>query len=398
MQFLIMKMTRFFAYLTIFPLFLFCVMLTGSDAAIAQGAAPMETPAKQAIIVDASTGTTLFEKDADQRMPTSSMSKVMTMYMVFEALQDGRLTLDQTLPVSEKAWRKRGSKMFVEVGKEVAVEDLIRGVIVQSGNDATIVFAEALAGTEEAFARQMTERAHQLGMRNSNFMNASGWPDPEHYSTARDLALMAYRMVNDFPQFYRFYSELEFTFAGIRQYNRNPLLRLGLADGIKTGHTEAGGYGLIASDERDGRRLIMVVNGLNSESQRRSESQRLLNWGFTAFDSYKFFDAGEALTDVPVWLGAETTVRAVIPETVRMTLERRVKRNLTFTLRFDSPVAAPVKKGQKLGDVIISGDFFNETRYPLIAESDIAQLGTVDRMIAAAKYLVFGAQAQTTER
>lgn len=235
-------------------------------AAYPAKAEPMTTIATQAIIVDASTGTILLDKGANDRMPTSSMSKTMTIYMVFDALKEGRLKLDDEFLVSEKAWRMEGSEMFIKVGDKVKIEDLIRGVVVQSGNDAAVALAEGLAGSEEAFAEAMNARAKDLGMTGSHFVNASGWPHPDHYSTPRDLALLAYRIIHDFPEYYHYFSEKEFTYNNIRQQNRDPLLgKLPGADGLKTGHTEVAGYGLIGSAKRGDRRLILVVNGLKSQ-------------------------------------------------------------------------------------------------------------------------------------
>ncbi|MGH6718645.1 MAG: D-alanyl-D-alanine carboxypeptidase family protein, partial [Alphaproteobacteria bacterium] len=225
-------------------------------------AAGFETTAREAILIDDTTGAILLEKNADQLMPPSSMSKIMTVYMVFERLRDGSLAMEDELPVSETAWRMGGSKMFIDVGSRVKVADLLRGVIVQSGNDATIALAEGLAGSEDAFADQMTARAHALGMTNSTFKNASGWPHEDHLTTARDLALLASRIIRDFPDYYPLFAETEFTYNGIHQGNRNPLLYKDLgADGLKTGHTADAGYGLTASAVRDGRRLILVLNG-----------------------------------------------------------------------------------------------------------------------------------------
>ena len=254
--------------------------------------AAQQTSAKQAIIVDYKTGNVLFEKNADQKMPTSSMSKVMSMYVIFDALKKGNLSLDDEFVVSEKAWKKGGSKMFIEVGKKVKVEDLIRGVIIQSGNDATIALAEGLAGSEEMFANALNRKAKELGMDNSSFMNASGWPDENHYSTARDLAKLAKAMIEEFPEYYEFYSETEFTFNDIKQANRNPLLGAGIgADGLKTGHTDDGGYGLIGTGVNDdGRRVIMVLNGMESKKERREESIRLLQWGLNGFTNVVLFE------------------------------------------------------------------------------------------------------------
>ncbi|HSK39613.1 MAG TPA: D-alanyl-D-alanine carboxypeptidase family protein, partial [Arenibaculum sp.] len=265
--------------------FVFAILLIAGSADPARSAS-IDTIARQAVLIDATTGTVLFEKNADERMPTSSMSKIMTMYMVFDAIKQGHLSLDDTLHVSEGAWRMQGSKMFVELGNPIPVEDLIRGVIIQSGNDASVVLAEGLAGSESEFATRMTQRAHELGLTASNFTNATGWPDDDHYSTASDLAKLSDRIIADFPEFYHYYSETEFTYHDIKQGNRNPLLYRNMdVDGLKTGHTEAAGYGLAASAERNGRRLILVVNGLSDMQARADESARLLEWGFREFEA-----------------------------------------------------------------------------------------------------------------
>jgi len=351
----------------------------------------LETAAREAILIDMSTDTVLMEKDADQRMPTASMSKIMTMYMVFQALDEGRLSLDDALPVSEYAWRKGGSKMFVEVGDRVRVEDLIRGVIVQSGNDASIVLAEALAGSEDAFARRMTERARALGMEDSNFMNATGWPHPDHYSTARDLALLAERLITDFPEYYHYYSELEFTFADITQGNRNPLLYRDIdADGLKTGHTEAAGYGLTASAERGGRRLVLVVNGLGSAQERADESARLMEWGFREFEAVRLFDAGETVTTAQTWMGTPDTVALVPREDLSVTVRRAARNDLDVTVRVEEPVPAPIAAGDPLGTMIVRAPDQPVTRVTLVAGEDVRRKSFFGRVAAGAVHLVTG--------
>ena len=356
-------------------------------------AANIDTIAKQAILVDVTSNTVLFDKNADQRMPPSSMSKIMTMYMVFEAIKEGRLSLDSTLPVTERAWRMQGSKMFVELHNNIKVDDLIKGVIVQSGNDACIVLAEGLAGSEQSFAERMTKRARELGLKDTNLTNATGWPDPNHYMTARDLAVLAERLIKDFPEYYHYYSIREFKYHGINQGNRNPLLYRGMgADGMKTGHTEAGGYGLTASAERDGRRLILVVNGLPSMQSRADESARLIEWGFREFATYALFRAGETIEQVPVWLGAEETVPVTVPEDMRVTMARAERGGMKVSLVSNAPVAAPVKKGDVVGKVVITAPGFPGKEVPVVAAQDVEKLGFVGRALAAAKYLVFGAK------
>jgi len=359
--------------------------------ALPAGAAGIDTIATQAVLIDATTGTTLFEKNADQRMPTSSMSKVMSMYMVFDRLKSGRLSLDDKLPVSENAWRMQGSKTWVELGNSVRVEDLIRGVIIQSGNDASIVLAEGLAGTEQAFAAAMTKRAHEMGMTNSNFMNSTGWPDENHYSTAHDLAILAQRLIKDFPEYYHYYSEQDFTYHGIKQGNRNPLLYRNMGvDGLKTGHTEAAGYGLIASGERNGRRLVLVVNGLPNMQARADESARLLEWGFREFDAYAFFKAGETVDSLPVWLGQQEQVPVVIENDLKLTLTHEQRRNVQVALVGEAPVKAPIAKGTKLATLRITGPDVKPVEIPLLAGADVAELGFFGRIGAAANHFVFG--------
>ncbi len=325
-------------------------------------------------------------------MGPASMSKIMTMFLVFERLKDGRLSLDDKLPVSERAWRMGGSKMFVEVGDEVNVEDLIRGVVVQSGNDACVVFAEALAGSEEAFADLMTEKGKALGMTNSTFRNSTGWPDPNHRTTARDLSLLAQRMINDFPEYYHYFSELEFTYKDIRQGNRNPLLykKMG-ADGLKTGHTQNAGYGLTGSAIRDGRRLILVLNGLESEGARSREAERLIEYGFREFSNYALFDAGETVGAADVWLGDAATVPLVIADPLVTTLTRKARRKMEVKLVYDGPIPAPIEKGARIATLTVTTPDAEPLEIPLVAGADVAKLGPLRRIGAAIGYLVWGA-------
>lgn len=354
-------------------------------------AATIDTAARQAVLIDMTTGTVLFEKNAGQRMPTSSMSKVMSMYMVFEALKQQRLSLDDAMIVSERAWRMQGSKMFTELGNSIKVEDLIRGVIIQSGNDASIVLAEGLSGSEEKFAEEMSKRARDLGMNGSNFMNSTGWPHDNHYSTAHDLAILAQRLIVDFPEYYHFYSEKEFTYHGIKQGNRNPLLYRDIgADGLKTGHTDAAGYGLMASAKRGERRLVLVVNGLANMQARADESARLIEWGFREFDAYPFFKAGQPVEAAPVWMGAQAEVPATVAKDLVVTMSRDERRGLKVTAKFDRPVQAPVAKGDQVGRLVIEAPGFSTREVPLVAAQDVAELGVFGRIAAAAKHLVSG--------
>ena len=362
--------------------------------ALAHPARAYETTATQAILIDANSGTVLYEKNPDEITFPSSMTKLMTIYLVFAHLADGSLSLDDELPVSEKAWRMQGSKMFVEVGKSVRVEDLIRGVIVQSGNDATVVLAEGLAGSEEAFAVEMTEMAHELGMTNTEFRNASGWPDPQHVTTARDLATLAQRTIQDFPQYYHYYAEDVFVWNEIEQHNRNPLLyNTPGADGLKTGHTEAAGYGLTASAERDGRRLILVVNGLTSTQERASEGQRLMEYGFREFETYDLFAQDEVVEDAEVWLGEADSVPLVLAEPLSLTMSRSARQDMTVTVVYDGPIPAPIAAGQPIARLVVTAPDMTTIERPLLAGEDVPELSMLSRLGAAIGYLVFGPPA-----
>ena len=344
--------------------------------------ATMETSAKQAVIIDMGTGMTLFEKDADVQMPTSSMSKVMTAYMVFEALKEGRVQMDTLLPVSEKAWKKGGSKMFIEVGSRVSVEDLLKGLIVQSGNDAAIALAEGLAGDEDVFSTVMTQRAKSIGMANSHFKNASGWPDPDHYSTARDLSLLAQRLIVDYPHEYSLYSIKEFTYSGITQANRNPLLYRDIGvDGIKTGHTDAGGYGLMASGEKDGRRVVMVVNGLGSEQERAMESARLMTWALNGFETVDLVKVGTIIDSLDVVYGKTPVVPLTVNRDVRITVPKMEKANIKTQVTYNAPLKAPIAKGEVIGSLDITIPQLGEFKVPLVAAEDVAKAGFFSRAI-----------------
>ena len=353
----------------------------------------IETTAREAFLVDATTGRVLLDKNSDVSMPPASMSKIMTTYMVFERLKDGRLSLDDELPVSEKAWRMGGSKMFVEVGKTVRVEDLLRGVIVQSGNDACIVLAEGLGGTEEAFAEEMTRKAREIGLTGSSFANATGWPDPNQRMTARDLATLAKRIIEDFPEYYHYYAETEFTYGGIRQMNRNPLLYKSLgADGLKTGHTEEAGYGLTASVAQGERRIILVLNGLDSRKARGEESVRLIGWAMREYDNYTLFKPGETVDQAPVWLGEAANVPLVMPEGATVTLTRKARRDMRVKVVYDAPIPAPLRAGQEVAKLVVAAPGEEPLEFPLMAGADVERLGIFGRITASLEYLVFGAQ------
>ncbi len=351
----------------------------------------IETQAREAIVLDPQTNTVLLNKDGMASMPPASMSKMMTIYMLFESLKDGRGSLDDKFRVSENAWRKGGAKsgsstMFLPPNSEVRVEDLIRGIIVQSGGDACIAVAENLAGSEEAFARRMTDKARQIGMENTTFVNSTGWPDPNHRTTAYDLAILA-----DCPEYFHYYAEREFTYNDIRQANRNPLLYgYAGADGMKTGHTTEAGYGLTGTAKQGDRRLIVVVNGLESNRDRSTESARLLDWGFREFDNYALFRAGDTVEIAPVWLGTMPTVEMKISRDLHLTMTRKARKNMKVTVSYQSPLPAPIAAGQNVGTLSVEAPGFETITTPLTASQDIGQLGMFGRLGAALEFLLWG--------
>jgi len=348
----------------------------------------IETAARAAIVVDYGTGLVLMEKNADTPLPPASMSKLMTIYMVFEALEDGRLTLDEKLPVSERAMRQGGSSMFLNTRDRVTVEDLIRGVVVLSGNDATVVLAEALAGSEDEFARAMTRRARALGMTNSTFANSNGMPDPGQRMSARDLATLAAALIRDFPQYYPYFGETEFAFDGrtpANTRNRNPLLRLGIgADGLKTGYTDEAGYGLVGSAIRNGRRVIVMVNGLDSMGQRAREGERLINWAFRQFVEKKILDAGQEFGSAEVWLGEKPTVALETGAELVRLLPASVVGRLSGEITLIEPVAAPIEKGRRLATLRIDIPGMDSVEVPLLAAESVAPAGYPARLGVAA--------------
>lgn len=364
--------------------------------AVAAPARAVETIAKSAIMIETTTGAVLLEKQADTPLAPASMSKLMTLYMLFERLKDGSLSLTDTFRVSENAWRKGGAKsgsstMFLKPKSRVTIEDLIRGIIIQSGNDACIVVAEGLSGSEAAFAEEMTVRGRKIGLTGSTFKNATGWPDPEHRMTLRDLAHLSQRLIDDFPDYYHYFSELDFTYNGIRQSNRNPLLYKDMgADGLKTGHTEDSGYGLAASVKRKDRRLILVVNGLDSRKDRSREPERLLEWGFRDFNNYALFKAGEQVGQADIWLGKAATVALIIENPLTLTLPRRARREMKVAVQYRGPVPAPVKKGAMIGKLIVSAPGVDAVEVPLVAAADVVQLGVFGRLWAALQSILWG--------
>ena len=347
--------------------------------------------AKQAVLIDADTGYVLYEKNADELTAPSSMSKMMTVYLIFEKLQNGTLSLTDQLEVSKAAWAKRGSRMFLEENSQVSVEDLLRGIIVQSGNDACVVIAEAFSGTEENFSEELNIKAREIGLENSNFTNSTGWPDEGHLSTARDLSIIAIKTVQNFPEYYHFYAEESFEYNGINQRNRNTLLNKPVGvDGLKTGHTEAGGYGLAASALRKNQRLIMVINGLSSNKERTPEAIKLLEWGYRNFTNFDLLKEGMAVLQAKVWLGDKKTVPLVINEDTKITIPSESRDKLQFKVEYDSPISAPIEEGTKIAELEITAPGIDSLRIPLYAGSTITSLGPLSKLLSVINYLVWG--------
>jgi len=352
----------------------------------------IEVQAPQAYMVDLQTGTILLEKNPDQQMAPSSMSKIMTAHIVFERLKSGDIKLNDVLQVSEAAWRMGGSKMFVQVNSKVSIEDLLYGVIVQSGNDACVVLAEGLGGSESAFAEEMTRKAHEMGAKNSSFVNASGWPAEGHFSTAKDLALMAERTIRDFPKEYeKYYAVKEFSYNNIKQGNRNTLLYKNMgADGVKTGHSDAGGYGSVVSAKQGDRRLILVINGLPTMKTRDQEATTLMNWGFNYFKNYKIFGKGDVVDVADVWGGAEKTVQLVSGKDIVFTIPRTLRKDLNVKVTYNAPIAAPLKAGDEVGTIEITVPEKGVQKVPLLIGKDIKQAGFFQRINNSIHYLLYG--------
>ena len=318
---------------------------------------PPELNATSYFLVDFDSGRVLAEKNPDDPIEPASITKLMTAYLVDKAIADGDVTLDEMVTISEKAWRMKGSKMFVEVGKQVAVEELLMGLIIQSGNDASVALAEHIAGSESAFAGYMNHQAKLLGMNNTNYVNATGWPDENHYSSARDIAILTRAIIDEFPESYRHYKEREYTFNKIRQFNRNRLLwRDDTVDGVKTGHTEAAGYCLVASAERDDMCLISVVLGTGSDKARTQSSQSLLNYGFRYFETHQLYRADEVLKTARIWYGDQEQVSLGVGMDIYITIPRGRYRDLDASMEIDSEISAPIGRGQPLGQVNIKLD------------------------------------------
>jgi len=351
--------------------FMILVLFSGLFIAVAQ-ASPVPSPpklaAKSFLLIDYNSGRILAEKNINKKIEPASITKLMTAYVVYKELAEGRLSLDEEVIVSKKAWKMKGSKMFIEVGKKITIDTLLKGVIIQSGNDATVALAEHIAGSESTFADYMNQHAQELGMLNTNFVNSTGWPNKNHVTTAADLAKLASAIIREFPEQYSRYKEKEFTYNNIKQYNRNKLLwRDKSVDGFKTGHTESAGYCLVASAKREDMRLISIVLGTKSEKARENVSQSLLSYGFRFYESNKLYSAGESLNSARVWMGANETVSLGVSEDLYVTIPRGQYKKLDAQLNVNKEIEAPLTKGQQLGVVSIKLEGKEIISQPLIA-------------------------------
>lgn len=381
------------------------IMMAVVTAPIAKASSDVPTVAEYVFVTDFSSGRVLMEKQHDLPMKPASMAKIMTTYIVFDRIAEGSLALSDQFVVSEKAWKMGGSRSFLQAGRSYSLDELLHGVIVQSGNDAAVVIAEGISGSEENFVAEMNMTAKKLGMTKTRFTNATGWPHPDLTTTAEDLGILATAMIRNFPaetypDLYPIYGKKTYTLNKIKQGNRNPLLYGKSAanngvDGLKTGYTSESGYGLVASAERDGQRVIMVLNGMKSKKERSSESRRLMDFIFREYRNYNFFTAGEVIDQAEVWLGEARHVSLVLEDGFSKVLSRSERAKTELSVNWSGPVPAPITKGQKIGELVIKTEGKTTDTVPLLAAEDVRQLGMLDRIGEALKYLIFGAPVQT---
>jgi D-alanyl-D-alanine carboxypeptidase (penicillin-binding protein 5/6) len=377
-------------YISLWVTMLCCALMIMPAQVSAQA---FQTRATAAYVIDQTTGTVLLDKDSGRPMPPASMSKLMTIYMSFEAIAEGRLRIDEKLPVSRHASAYTGSSMFLDTTDRVKVEDLLRGVIILSGNDASAVLAEALSpdGSEAGFARYMTRRAQDMGLHNSTFANSNGWPAAGHRMSMRDLAILAERLIADYPTFYPLFSEREFLFDGrvpANSQNRNPLLELGIgADGLKTGHTQEAGYGLVGSAKQGERRVIFAITGLQSAQARAEEAEKIVNWAFRQFAQRDVFDAGAQIAEAKVWMGDQTSIGLTVPETATLLVPALSADTMKAEAVFNSPLVAPLGSGEQVGELVITFKDLPEKRLPLVTQAAVGKGGFEARMRTAIEVL-----------
>ena len=354
----------------------------------------MDTIAKQAIMLDFDSGHIILEKNSNQLMKPASMAKLMTIYITFEKIKNKNISMNDKFIVSEKAWKKRGSRTFLEPGQNVSVSDLLRGVIVQSGNDAAIVLAEGISGTEDIFSDLMNSVAKELNMKNTVFKNSTGWPDPDQNTSARDLSILTTSLIKNFPELYKIFSEKSFTFNGIKQGNRNPILYNNLvygADGLKTGHTQESGYGLVASAKRGNLRFVLVLNGMTSMRQRKQESARLLNSAFREFKKVNFYKTNQKVADAKVFLGENSSVPLIVKENINLLLNSVEKREMQIKVKWNEPISAPIQKDIEIGKLIIKISDDKVVSFPLFSGEEVKKQGFIKRIGSTVDYIIWGA-------
>ena len=351
----------------------------------------IDTKAEQAIVMDFDTNEILFEKNSNLKTPPASMTKIMTVYAAFDRLKNTDLSIENECIVSAKAYKMGGSRTFLEIDDKVSIDELLKGIIIQSGNDASVALAECLAGTEDDFAKLMNVYAKRLGMLNTNFLNSSGWPVDNHYSTVYDLALLSNAVIREFPDLYLYFSDKEFTYNDIKQPNRNKLLSsVQGADGLKTGFTRASGWGIAATAKRDTRRITTVINGTNSSRSRLNEASNLINWAFSQTSQKLLVDKNQVIVEVDVWLGNKPRVNLVSSKKIVSTLSFDQIQLIKSSLEYKSPIEAPIKKGEVYGKLIIDIDGKPNIEVELIAENNIGSVNPISKVFAAMKYLIFG--------
>ncbi|GAA3854972.1 D-alanyl-D-alanine carboxypeptidase family protein [Celeribacter arenosi] len=362
-------------------------VLISFTLALAHPASAFDTNARAAWVYDLGTDTVLMSKEADIPLPPASMSKLMTLNMLFEALRDGRVTLDTRFPVSTRSKQMGGSTMFLNETDRPTVEELIQGIIVLSGNDACVAVAEGLGGTEDNFARLMNDRARALGMNNSTFANASGWPNPNHRMSMQDLGVLAVRLIEEFPEYYGYFGQLEFPYDGRapqNRFNRNPLLKLGIgADGLKTGHTQEAGYGLVGSATQGTRRIVFVISGLTSEAERAQEAERIVGWAFRQFAETTIGEVGQEFARAPVWMGDETEIGLVANEPISVLLPGTQLGQIDATVVYTSPLEAPITQGDVIAELVVERDDLPAARLPLVADRSVKRGGIAPRLRSA---------------
>ena len=351
----------------------------------------VDTKADQAIVIDYNTGEVLFEKNANKKMPPASMTKIMTVYVAFDRLKQTNLSVNDQCTISPRAYKMGGSRTFLEIDEKVSIDVLLKGIIVQSGNDASVALAECLAGTEEDFAKLMNVYAENMGMLNTNFINSSGWPDENHFSTVRDLGILSNTIIRDFPEMYEYFAMKEFLYNEINQPNRNRLLTHVVgSDGLKTGYTKKSGWGIAASAINDNRRITVVINGTNSSRSRLNESSYLLKWAFTQTSEKKLLSKGDIIKTVDVWLGNKPTINLIVENDLISILSFDQLKLIKSTISYEKPIKAPINKDQKLGNLEINIAGKKTINIPLIAETDVKETNPLLRLFAALKYLIFG--------